>query len=145
MGILDWIFGRRPRPRPVPPGPPPAPGNLPELYAAVNRARTATGLHPLVADPRLEAVAARRIARLAARGVLDHAGFAAEIEAAMPGAVAAGEVLAAGQSSAAQVISDWLRDPPHRAELLGDFTRMGAGVATGKGGMLYWCMDFARV
>jgi uncharacterized protein YkwD len=145
MGILDWIFGRRPHPVPVPPGPPSAPGNLPELYVSVNTMRARAGLHPLAADPRLEAVAARRIARLAARGVLDHAGFAAEIEAAMPGAVAAGEVLAAGQTSAAQAVSDWLRDPPHRAELLGDFTRMGAGVATGRGGMLYWCVDFARV
>jgi uncharacterized protein YkwD len=145
MSILRWIFGRRPRP--VPPVPPPTPGNLPELYVSVNTMRARAGLHPLATDPRLEAVAARRIALMAMAGQLDHAGYAVDIRAVVPDAApgaAAGEVLAAGQTSAAQVVSDWLRDPAHRAELLGDFTRMGAGVAEGKGGMTYWCVDFAR-
>jgi uncharacterized protein YkwD len=148
--VFSWWPFPWPWPRPKPPTPTPiptpAPGtSLAALYQAINVARVKLRLPTLAPDPRLEAVAARRVAALARRGVLDHAGFDADIRRAVPAATAEGEVLAAGQATPAMAVSDWLADAPHRAELLGDFTLMGAGVAEARDGMLYWCVDFARV
>lgn len=56
---------------------------------------------------------------------------------------ASGENVAAGYPSAAAVVAGWMTSPGHRANITsGNFTEMGAGVATGKNGRRYWAQAF---
>lgn len=54
------------------------------------------------------------------------------------------ENIAEGQESSAQAISDWMRSPGHRANILnGRHSRIGVGWAADASGRLYWCQQFA--
>jgi uncharacterized protein YkwD len=56
-----------------------------------------------------------------------------------------GENLAAGQSSPAQVMADWMASEGHRANILqGQFTELGVGVRTGGEFQTYWVQEFGR-
>jgi uncharacterized protein YkwD len=58
---------------------------------------------------------------------------------------AAGENIAEGQRDAAEVVTSWMRSPGHRDNILSsEFTEIGAGVAVGRNGRLYWAQVFAR-
>ncbi len=55
-----------------------------------------------------------------------------------------GENVAYGQETVAEVMRTWMDSPPHRKNILDDFTEMGGAVAQGKDGRKYWCVDFGR-
>jgi len=56
-----------------------------------------------------------------------------------------GENLAAGQTTAAQVLGDWMASERHRANILTpDFTELGVGVRTGGRYGTYWVQEFGR-
>jgi uncharacterized protein YkwD len=55
-----------------------------------------------------------------------------------------GENVAAGQESVGEVMRTWMASPPHRENILGDFTEMGGAVAKDSDGRDYWCVDFGR-
>ncbi|MFL5607382.1 MAG: CAP domain-containing protein [Gemmatimonadaceae bacterium] len=58
---------------------------------------------------------------------------------------AAGENIAEGQRSAAEVMSSWMKSPGHRENILSsEFTEIGTGVAVGRNGRLYWAQVFGR-
>jgi uncharacterized protein YkwD len=136
--FLDWLFRRRP---PVPPTPPPpGPPTGDDLLAAVNRERP----RPFRADPRLQAAAMKHAEWMRSAGVLSHTGQGGST----PGtrALAAGyagsaiaENIAAGQRTAAEVVTDWIRSPGHRANILGDYADAGTGHAGD-----YWCLLLGR-
>ena len=44
----------------------------------------------------------------------------------------------------ARSMRTWIESPPHRENILGDFTEMGGAVAKGSDGRNYWCVDFGR-
>jgi uncharacterized protein YkwD len=145
----------RPAPRPVlPPGPPPppAPPNPGEaaagLLAATNRARAAAGLPALKSDPRLDRTAQAWAAECARAEKLTHIEGASTPWTRMTAAgvkyASASENAAMGQTSSSRVISDWLADPPHAANVLSRaFTHCGGGCAAGKDGRLWWVQDYA--
>lgn len=55
-----------------------------------------------------------------------------------------GENVAAGQTSAAQVLNDWMHSRGHRTNILNpDFTEMGAGYAVDRNGRPYHVQVFA--
>jgi len=55
----------------------------------------------------------------------------------------AGENLAAGQMSAAEVVRGWMDSPGHRRNILNaDFGRLGVGVTISEEGRLYWTQLF---
>jgi uncharacterized protein YkwD len=56
---------------------------------------------------------------------------------------AAGENIAAGQKSAAEVVKDWMNSPGHKANILGDYKYIGVGVVE-KNGRLYWSQEFLK-
>ena len=35
-----------------------------------------------------------------------------------------------------------MESPPHRANILGDFTKVGVGARQDGSGAIYWCVDF---
>ena len=56
----------------------------------------------------------------------------------------AGENIAMGQRSAAEVVRGWMESPGHRENILNsEFGRLGVGVAMDSSGRLYWAQSFA--
>ena len=57
---------------------------------------------------------------------------------------AAGENIAMGQTSPAQVMNGWMNSAGHRANILNSsFTKIGVGVAQNSAGQYYWTQHFA--
>lgn len=54
------------------------------------------------------------------------------------------ENIAMGQRTTSEVIRDWMNSPGHRANMLGNYSRMGAAAYQTKDGTTYWCLQFLR-
>lgn len=99
----------------------------------------------LTLDARLCVAAQQHADHMAAIGVLGHMDIGdgdpwTRIRAAGVVFRAASENIARGQTSAAEAVDDWLSDPPHAANVLGDWTIVGFG----RSGP-FWCADYAKV
>jgi uncharacterized YkwD family protein/spore coat assembly protein SafA len=58
---------------------------------------------------------------------------------------AAGENIAMGQRTPAEVMNGWMNSPGHRANILsGSYTQIGVGLAKNKSGSLYWTQMFIK-
>ena len=130
-----------PTPSPSPLGPIPSPAPIPDLATGINAARAAAGLPALIFDEALGQVSESWARSMASNGALDHGAFADRIATLYPN-TAAGEDIAEGQPTAAEVVAAWMDDPPHRANILGSFNRFGIGSAEADDGTPYWCADF---
>ena len=135
-----------PGPLPTPtPSPTPVPGpTVNDPVALMNAQRASHGLPPLVNDPRLTTAAQGWASTMARMGFLSHTGFAGRMKAVYPGKAAA-ENVGYGVKDAASVVAGWMGSPQHRANVLGPYTHAGVGMATGPGGGLFWCADFAKL
>lgn len=144
---------------PTPPGPavppplvarPPAESDVYGLEARLAEARRASGLGPVDHDDRLATAATTYAASLARRDTIDHRGedgswpWDRMVRAGWPAGTPMSECLAMGQRSPAEVVQDWLSDPPHRAIVLGNYDRVGIGVAEDAAGRKVWVADFGR-
>ena len=151
--LLARCFPSRPDPPPIPDYPPipapwPAPPRPPspeaQVVNAINAARAPADLPPLFADRSLGGMAWNWAASMASEVGLSHGDFAGRITAAYPNR-AGGEDIAGGQTDAASVVAAWMDSPHHRANILGDFDRIGVGSARDPGGVIYWCADFVKM
>ncbi|MBI4498555.1 MAG: CAP domain-containing protein [Chloroflexi bacterium] len=131
----------------TPPGSEPA--VLEELVLdQINAVRALHGLPSLAAATELTAAARRHSADMAAHAFLDHTGsdgssFTQRITEAGYGWSRAGEIVAKGYPDAAAVVLGWMNSPDHRAIIMTpDYRDVGAGVARGADGALYWTVDF---
>lgn len=150
--ILDWF--RPPRPAPKPPAPTPTPTPSPTpipdadlksyMVAALNAQRGLAGLPGFVTDSGLDDEAQEWAKHLAVTGVLTHGDWTGRIEGVHPG-TAAGEDIAAGYPSVDAVVAGWMDSPGHRANILGDFDRIGVGRALGHNDYAYWVVDFDKL
>jgi uncharacterized protein YkwD len=52
------------------------------------------------------------------------------------------ENVAGGPETPAAVLQGWMHSPPHRQNILGPFSDIGAARATGANGYSYWCVVF---
>jgi uncharacterized protein YkwD len=52
------------------------------------------------------------------------------------------ENVASGPETPAAVLQGWMHSPPHRQNILGAFSDIGAARATGADGQPYWCVVF---
>lgn len=156
VGITYWTPALTPKPPVVQPPPPPIRPRPPvasDLISAHNLARTASGLKPLLPDPRLQAAAQSHADYMAAKGVMAHFGIGdgdhvARIRLAGYASETSSENVAEGQTTAAQVVKDWMNSPGHRANILGGYRDFGGAVAYGKSSGdvagVYWCAVFAN-
>jgi uncharacterized protein YkwD len=139
--IWQWfasLFGPptpAPKPTPAPPRPQPIPEPIGLLLAAINGARADHYLPMLLPDAALDLIAQSRAAKMHQRGILSHAGFEDEVADHYPRQQTA-ECIAEGQRTAAEVVREWLDDPPHRAIVLGRYAHVGGGRSGD-----YWVMD----
>jgi uncharacterized protein YkwD len=152
LGPIDWAFGQEETsksPGGAPPGPEPSAATLQALVEAHNKVRAEEKLPPLKANDKLTLAARDHARDMAEHTHLTHDGSDgsdAGKRLKRKGYVFKqyGENVAVGQETVADVMRTWIESPPHRENILGDFTEMGGAVAKGSDGQNYWCVDFGR-
>jgi uncharacterized protein YkwD len=130
-------------------GPETSDATLQALVEAHNKVRAEEKLPPLKANDKLTLAALDHARDMAEHRHLTHDGS----DGSDPGKrikrrgyvfKGYGENVADGQATVAEVMRTWIESPPHRENILGDFTEMGGAVAKGSDGQNYWCVDFGR-
>ncbi|MGE4548265.1 MAG: CAP domain-containing protein [Intestinibacillus sp.] len=117
-----------------------------EVVRLVNVEREKAGLSALTIDSKTQAAAQTRAAEL--QQSFSHtrpngsSPFTALAEAGVS-YKAAGENIAMGQKTPAEVVNAWMNSSGHRANILGSqFTSIGVGYVTGSNGYAYWAQEF---
>ena len=104
-----------------------------DVHDQLNAYRSSLGLEPLEADPFLGEIARGHSDDMLASGVLSHDGFDARADEMIgDGALSAGENVAFNQGfedPATTAVDGWIDSPDHHANIVGDFTHGGVGVA----------------
>lgn len=120
------------------------------LLTLHNRQRAEADKPELKLSDALTAVAQRYAEHLAASGKFGHQEQGAlrdRLQAAGYDFRRAGENIARGQRTPGAVVNSWLKSPPHRDILLGDFDEVGFGYARapapGSGSEITWVAVFA--
>ena len=128
-----------------PPLPPPGPAPTPlatQLLDAHNQQRAAHGLAPLTIDPKLQASAQghsdfqAKVKKMAHQGIGDGTPFT-RMQADGYSFSSAGENIAWNQQTVKAVMTAWMSDPGHRANILGNYKEVGLAVTD-----RYWTVDF---
>ena len=140
-------------PEPPPPPKQPAPakrepisvgGTMGEVISLTNQRRREAGCGDLAPDARLTRAAQGHASDMNEKGYFDHVSrdgrrFEQRVRAAgypRPGA----EIIAKGQTSASQVVREWMASPSHRSAMLTcAFTTVGAARSGN-----YWVQEFGK-
>lgn len=106
----------------------------------MNAERARNGLQPLVVDADALRAGKAHVEDMAGRNYFNHVspeGWQPQDRLALTGArgpiTALGENIAAGQPSAQAIMDTWMASPGHRANILGQFTSVGVGIAPAQG------------
>lgn len=120
-----------------------------DVVLATNRARREHDRRPLETSARLTRAAQARAAKLARGGEFSHDGWEDALrKVGYRTGWGAGENIAYGQDSAAEVVEDWLASPGHRRNILDKaFKMIGVAYVSGgdqAGGRDVWVQVFGR-
>ena len=124
-----------------------------DLLILTNQARQARGLNSLTFSYQLGQAAQSYAEEMATQNFFSHTGKNGSTLGSRIGATgyqysAAGENLAAGQSTALSVFQGWMNSEGHRANILNDrFTEVGFGLFDSTGSSdygLYWVQKFGK-
>lgn len=127
-----------------------------EVLRLTNRERAAQGLPALSWDEDLADAARYHAADMALTGYFDHDSHDKNGDTLVFvcntwdrirvfGSGGGAENIAAGQTTAASVVSSWMNSDGHRANILGGSTRLGVGMYRGSAGYgVYWVQVFGR-
>lgn len=119
-----------------------------DILMHTNKFRSSKGLPPLQLDTFMSGLARDHSEHMAQRSIpFGHEGFEKRVAAISKqnGPVSASaENVANGQQSAEEVVDTWIKSPPHRKNMLGNYTRIGIGVSSGKGNKLYFTQVYTR-
>lgn len=121
-----------------------------EVIRLVNVERAKAGLQALTQNWQLS-----RVARYKSQDMIDKGYFAHNsptygspfrmMESFGIKYSAAGENIAMGQQSPAQVMNAWMNSPGHRNNIMSpSFTQIGVGLAKDKNGRMYWTQMFIK-
>jgi uncharacterized protein YkwD len=121
---------------------------LTEFLEALNRERNRAGIASLKIAPKLTEAARVHVHDMAKHEMLSHQGSDGTTPARRVKQQGylyqkSGENIASGQATPKAVMQSWMRSPGHRRNILGDFTEVGAALASSKSGTPYWCAVFA--
>jgi uncharacterized YkwD family protein/spore coat assembly protein SafA len=121
-----------------------------EVARLVNAERAKAGLPALKINWQLSRVARYKSADMANKGYFSHnsptygtpfqmmENFGLRFSAA-------GENIAYGQKTPAEVMRDWMNSPGHRNNILSrSYTEIGVGLAKNKNGVCYWTQQFMK-
>jgi len=133
------------------PASPPGPTDpmVAALIEAHNVERAKEKLPPLKLAPLLEVAARAHAKDMADRELMTHDGAdgstpSQRVVRAGYHYLTAGENVAKGYGSVPTVMQGWMDSPPHKKNVLGDFTEVGVARVDGKDGKPYWCADFGK-
>lgn len=121
-----------------------------EVIRLVNVERARAGLPALKANWQLSRVARYKSADMANRGYFSHTSPTYGSPFRMMESFglrfsAAGENIAYGQRTPAEVMRDWMNSPGHRSNILSrNYTEIGVGLAKNKNGVCYWTQMFMK-
>ena len=119
-----------------------------DIINLVNQIRQAKHLPPLRILQSASFEAARHSQDMAAKRVpFGHDGFkqrAIALANELNGSSATGENVATGKMTAKEVVAAWLKSSAHRANIEGNFTYTGVGVARDNRGVLYYTELFVK-
>jgi uncharacterized YkwD family protein/spore coat assembly protein SafA len=121
-----------------------------EVIRLVNVQRARAGLHQLTANWQLSRVARYKSQDMANNGYFSHYSPTYGSPFKMMESFglrfsAAGENIAYGQTTPAQVMNDWMNSPGHRSNILNPtYTQIGVGLAKNKNGVCYWTQMFIK-
>jgi uncharacterized protein YkwD len=117
------------------------------LLRAHNRQRRVKELESLKLSPKLCEAAQIQARDMALHQMVGHTGSdgstaAERIKRVGYVGMRTGENCAEGQWTVGEVMSGWMKSPGHRANILANYTEMGAAWARDDQGTIYWCVDF---
>ncbi|MCK4658790.1 MAG: CAP domain-containing protein [Phycisphaerae bacterium] len=122
-----------------------------QLFRLINMERTLADLDPLTWDDDLTGVAQGYACRMIEGEFFGHTDPAAKSGPGLRLTTAGysykvmGENLAMGQTTAAEVLADWLASPSHRDNIMSsEWTHIGLGVRGDESDTLYWVIEFAE-
>lgn len=121
-----------------------------EVIRLVNVERAKAGLPALKTNWQLSRVARYKSADMASKGYFSHNSPTYGTPFQMMENfglrfTAAGENIAYGQRTPAEVMRDWMNSPGHRSNIMsGSFSEIGVGLAKNKNGVCYWTQQFMR-
>jgi uncharacterized protein YkwD len=126
----------------------PATRELTALIEAHNRERTEAKLPPLKVNPQLTEAARDHARDMAEHQKLGHEGsdgstVSKRVKQRGYRYQDVGENVATGETSE-RVMRSWLDSPPHRQNILDNFSEIGVAMAPDAEGSRYWCVVFAR-
>ncbi len=119
-----------------------------EVIRLTNVERSKQGLAPLQGDWQLSRVARYKSADMRDRGYFSHTSptYGSPFDMMKSFNISyrtAGENIAAGQTTAAQVVQEWMASPGHRKNILSaNYTHIGVGYAKGGSYGTYWTQMF---
>ncbi len=121
-----------------------------EVIRLVNVQRAKAGLPALKTNWQLSRVARYKSADMASKGYFSHNSPTYGTPFQMMENfglrfTAAGENIAYGQRTPAEVMQDWMNSPGHRSNIMSSsFSEIGVGLAKNKNGVCYWTQQFMR-
>lgn len=121
-----------------------------EVIRLVNIERSKAGLQQLKTNWQLSRVARYKSADMANKGYFSHNSPTYGTPFQMMESFglrfsAAGENIAYGQRTPAEVMRDWMNSSGHRNNILSrSFTEIGVGLAKNKNGVCYWTQQFMK-
>jgi uncharacterized protein YkwD len=120
-----------------------------QLVDAHNKERAKEGLPPLKLEPKLQEAANRHAKDMAEHQFMSHDGSDASAPAmrvtdAGYHYLMTGENVARGYRDVKEVMQSWMESPPHKKNILGEYTEIGLAVAYGKDEKPYWCAEFGK-
>lgn len=119
-----------------------------QVIQLVNEQRAANGLKPLTANAQLTNTATLKSQDMAKLNYFDHTSptYGSPFDMMKKYDISyrtAGENIAMGQTTPAQVMQGWMNSPGHRANILNaSFTQIGVGIAKNAQGQLIWTQQF---
>ncbi|WP_406699621.1 CAP domain-containing protein [Singulisphaera sp. Ch08] len=123
--------------------------DVPALLKAHNRERAAENLDPLTANPKLEAAALAHARDMAIHDKMTHEGSDGStpkqrIELQGYHGLGLAENVAYGAKRVPEVMRLWMESPPHKKNILGDFTEVGFALVKGEDGTPFWSAEFGK-
>lgn len=121
-----------------------------EVLNLVNAERKKQGLTPLTLSNKLTSVANTKAKDMAVNHYFDHNSptYGSPFQMLQQFGIKysyAGENIAAGQKTAAQVMNSWMNSSGHRANILNkNYTELGVGFYAGGSYDTYWVQEFIR-
>lgn len=119
-----------------------------QILKYTNQYRHRQGLSALALDQTATRLAQQHSSDMARRKAgFGHGGFqnrTGKLRSVYGRNIATGENVAYGKLSARQVVNIWIHSRAHRKNLLGNFNRIGIGVAYNRQGVAYFTQLFVR-